>query len=84
MFLGRFHLQRHPDVEIRGRKKGHMRERMQVNGHAGKTRSEAGATPSCRKIAARSLRASGVTPAQAAQEIAARVLAARRGAATEL
>src|SRR5271165_6815375 len=30
---------------------------------AAKTRSEAGATPSCRKIAARSLRASGVTPA---------------------
>ncbi len=30
---------------------------------AAKTRSEAGATPSCRRIAARSLRASGVTPA---------------------
>lgn len=40
-----------------------MRERRQVNGYAAKTRSEAGATPPCRKIAARSLRASGVTPA---------------------
>jgi len=34
-----------------------------VNGHAAKTRPEAGATPPCRKIAARSLWASGVTPA---------------------
>ena len=31
--------------------------------HAGKTLKRPGATPSCRKIAARSLRASGVTPA---------------------
>jgi hypothetical protein len=34
-----------------------------VNQHAAKTRGEAGATPPCRKIAAPSLRASGVTPA---------------------
>jgi len=40
-----------------------MRGRRPMNGSAAKTRSEAGATPSCRKIAARSLRASGVTPA---------------------
>jgi hypothetical protein len=33
------------------------------NQHAAKTRGEAGATPPCRKIAAPSLRASGVTPA---------------------
>jgi hypothetical protein len=40
-----------------------MRGRRQGDGYAAKTRSEAGATPSRRKIAARSLRASGVTPA---------------------
>ena len=63
MFPRRFHPQRHPDVEIRDGKDRHMRERRQVNEHAGKTRSEAAATPPCREIAARSLRASGVTPA---------------------
>jgi hypothetical protein len=76
MFLGRFHLQRHPDVEIRGRKKGHMRERMQVNGHAGKTRSEAGATPLCRKIAAPVPAGFGGHSRLLLLEIAARVLAA--------
>jgi hypothetical protein len=40
-----------------------MRGRRQGDGYAAKTRSEAGATPSRRKIAARSLRAPGVTPA---------------------
>ena len=40
-----------------------MRGRRQGDGYAAKTRSEAGATPPCRAIAARSLRASGVTPA---------------------
>ncbi len=40
-----------------------MDKQERVNQHAGKTRSAAGATPPCRKIAARSLRASGVTPA---------------------
>jgi hypothetical protein len=40
-----------------------MRGRRQVNAYAAQTRSEAGATPSRRKIAARSLWASGVTPA---------------------
>ena len=43
--------------------------------HAGKTLRWAGATPSCRKIAARSLRASGVTPASCCQKNTARVLA---------
>ena len=40
-----------------------MDKQERVNGHAAKTGPEAGATPPCRKIAARSLRASGVTPA---------------------
>jgi hypothetical protein len=40
-----------------------MDKQERVNGDAAKTRGEAGATPPCRKIAARSLRASGVTPA---------------------
>ena len=45
----------------------------------GKTPEWAGATPPRRTIAARSLRASGVTPASSCSGIAARVLAARRG-----
>jgi hypothetical protein len=36
---------------------------MQTKVTAGKTLKRAGATPPCRRIAARSLRASGVTPA---------------------
>jgi len=46
----------------RQRRKPNAREKA-TERNAGKTRSEAGATPSRRKIAARSLRASGVTPA---------------------
>jgi hypothetical protein len=45
-----------------------MDEQDQVNRSAAKTRSEAGATPSRRKIAARSLRASGVAPASCSWE----------------
>ena len=63
MFPRRFHPQRHPGVEIREGRNRRMRGRRQGDGSAAKTRPEAGATPSCRKIAARSLRASGVTPA---------------------
>jgi hypothetical protein len=63
MFPRRFHLQRHPGVEIRDGRNRRMRGRRQGDGYAAKTRSEAGATPSRRTIAARSLRASGVTPA---------------------
>jgi hypothetical protein len=50
-------------MEISDRKSRKMRQKRQENGARPKTRSEAGATPSCRKSAARSLRASGVTPA---------------------
>ena len=63
MFPRRFHLQRHPGVEIRDGRNRRMHGRRPMNGNAAKTRPEAGATPPCRKIAARSLRASGVTPA---------------------
>src|SRR6266478_636391 len=63
MFPRRFHLQRHLGAEIRGGRSRQMRGRREENGCAAKTRSEAGATPPCREIAARSLRASGVTPA---------------------
>jgi len=63
MFPRRFHPQRHPGVEIREGRNRRMRGRRQGDGSAAKTRPEAGATPSCRKIAARSLRAWGVTPA---------------------
>jgi len=52
-----------------------MDKQERVNGHAAKTRREAGATPPCRKITARSLRASGSLPPRAAEN-AARVLAA--------
>ncbi len=63
MFPRRFHPQRHPGVEIREGRNRRMRGRRQGDGSAAKTRPEAGATPSCRVVAARSLRAWGVTPA---------------------
>ena len=40
-----------------------MHKRRQGENDAGKTRPEAGATPPCRKLAARSLGASGIAPA---------------------
>ncbi len=76
MFPWRFHPQRHPGVEIRGRKNRHMRGRRQVNGYAAKTRSEAGATPPCRKIAAPVPSGFGGHSRLLLLEIAARVSAA--------
>jgi len=66
MFPRRFHPQRHPGVEIRDSRNSRMRGRRQGDGNAAKTRSEAGATPPRRKIAARSLRLRGSLPPPAA------------------
>ena len=79
MFPRRFHLQRHPGVEIRDRKSRQMRQRRQRK----ETRPKHDQRRERPHRAAESrpgpcgLR--GSLPPQAAQEIAARVLAARRG-----
>jgi len=61
-----------------------MRGRRKGDGNAAKTRSEAGATPPRRKIAARSLRASGVTPASCCWKTQLVFWPRGWGAATEL
>jgi len=84
MFPRRIHPLRHPGVEIRGGRNRQMRGRRPGDGTAAKTRSEAGATPPRRAIAARSLRASGVTPASCCSESQLVFWPREWGAATEL